>query len=268
MALTTAVDLKAVAKVLEGYTIVRKNPLMICIADDSYVTVASFGAVVCWNYTPTEDPPVTRRILDAGIAAGDGVYSIDDRARDVLAVDASAKADEALFDVIRLADASPDRVYIVSLALAQSLALERVELDVERILRGLVTILEDLRDDGKIRVRNTELLKTIGFSMGVQAEVMSGLSLLDRPAETWESETLHKLFDRMYDYFDIAQRRAALERKVDFIENSVAVIMDVVNSRKSHRLETIVILLIAWEVLQPLLFKLGIWPYTPAVAGS
>lgn len=255
MCLTSAVDLKAVAKALEGYSLIRKNPLIVRLDENSYVTVVSFGAVVFWNYTPKEDPPVLRRILDAG------KYSIDERARDSLSVNTSAGVDETLFDEIRLADASPDRIYLVSFAFAQSLALERVELDVERILSGLVPILQDLREDGAIRTRSRDLLQTIGFSMSVQADVMSGLSLLDRPPETWEVESLNKLFDRLTDYFDIPQRRAALTSKGDFIENSVSVIMDVVNSRKSHRLEIIVIALIAWEVMQPLLRSAGIWPF-------
>lgn len=258
MCLTTAVDLKAVAKALEGYTVLRKNPLIVAIDDRSFVTVVSFGAVVFWNYVPKEDPPVLRRILDAG------KYTIDDRARDRLEVNAAAGVDEALFDEIKLADASLDRVYLVSFAFAQSLALERVEYDVERILTGLVDILQDLREDGRVRATSATLLQTIGFSMSVQAEVMSGLSLLDRPPETWESESLNKLFDRLYDHFDIAQRRAALERKVDFIENSVSVIMDVVNNRKSHRLESIVILLIAVEVIPTLLKAVGLWPVVGA----
>lgn len=254
MALTTGVDLKAVAKALEGYTVVRGNPLIVSLGKDSYVIVAAFGAVVFWNYAPVgEDPPVLRRILDAG------VWETDDRARDSLTVQPAAGADEITFNEVRLADAGIDRVYLVAQAFAQSLSLERVELDVERILAGLVPLLADLREDGIISMGSRKLLQKVGFSMAVQAEVLSGLAILDRPAETWDNEQAAKLFDRLTDHFDIPQRRAALETKVEFIKSSLSVIMDVVNNSKSHRLEIIIIALIAWEVILPLLQHLGLW---------
>jgi len=253
MCLTTSVDLRAVGKALEGYTIVRKNPLIVQVDADSWVTVVSFGAVVFWNYQPNEDPPILQRILDSSRAG------IDDRARDRLTVEIVPGTDEALFDVLKLSDASADRVYLVSFAFAQSLAMERVELEVERILAGLVSQIEDLRRNGRIRTRTRALLQTIGFSMGVQAEILAGLSLLDTPPETWESESLNRLYARLYDYFDIATRRGALERKVDFIEKSVSVVMDVLNARKSHQLEWIVIVLIAVEVVPFLIKEVGPW---------
>lgn len=250
MCLTGAIDLKATTKVLAGYEIVRKNPLMLKIADDAYVSIVSFGAIVLWNLKADQQAELLKTVLEAS------QVGVDQRACDSLIVNPSAGKDEPLFNEVLLTDESLDRIYLVSFAFAQSLVLERVELDIERIIKGLSPILADLRKSGQVHAHSRTLLQTIGFSMASEQELMSGLLLLDRPPETWESEALNRLYERLYDYFDITTRQAALERKVSFVDNSVSVVMDIVNSRHSVRLEWIVIVLIALEVL-PEMIRIG-----------
>lgn len=243
MCLTGAVDLKATAKALESSEIIRRNPLIIKTGDNAFISILSFGAIIFWNTKADEHADLLKTITEISQTA------VDQRVRDQLWVDPTAGKDEPLFNEVLLADASADRIYLVSFAFAQSVVLERVELDVELILKNLEPLLIDLKEDGHIKAASKTLLQTIGFSMSSQQELMSGLLLLDRPAETWESESLSRLYERLYDYFDIATRQAALEQKVDFIKSSVSVLMDIVNARHSVRLEWIVIILIALEVI-------------------
>lgn len=247
ISLTRSLDMKKVAGLFPDLNIVWKNPLIVETDTKSYLAITSFGAVAFWNYNQQRDQALLKRIVDQTSA------ETDPRTSDSIRVDPEAGHDEATFEEIRLCDASAERIFIVLFCICQSAALERVELEFDRILEELEPIIKELRHQGNIKAGSKQLLKTVGFSMDMQSEVMSGLSLLDRPGETWESEALDRLYDKLFDYFDVATRRSALYRKIDFIENTCSVIMGVIDSRTSTMLEIVIIVLIAFEVLMAFL---------------
>jgi uncharacterized Rmd1/YagE family protein len=133
--------------------------------------------------------------------------------------------------------------------LAQSVALDHLERETDSVLQGFTRYLDDLRDRGRIRMSGRRILKTIGFSMQVRFSVLNNLALFDKPAETWDSESLEDLYREMQDFFDIAERQEVLSTKLDFINENTRMLLEVLSSRKSHYLEWIVIILIFIEII-------------------
>jgi uncharacterized Rmd1/YagE family protein len=89
----------------------------------------------------------------------------------------------------------------------------------------------------------------VGFTLAVREAILAKLSLFDDPAETWRSERLARLHSLLYDHFDIQKRLASLQEKVTFLADLNLTLMNLLQSRTSHRLEWIVILLIVIEVI-------------------
>jgi uncharacterized Rmd1/YagE family protein len=85
--------------------------------------------------------------------------------------------------------------------------------------------------------------------MQVRFSVLNNLALFDKPAETWDSESLEDLYREMQDFFDIAERQEVLSTKLDFINENTRMLLEVLSSRKSHYLEWIVIILIFIEII-------------------
>ena len=85
--------------------------------------------------------------------------------------------------------------------------------------------------------------------MEVRAAVLDNLTLFDDPPETWESESLAHLDSALYDQFDLEERLGAIKEKLAYLHDTGATFLGLLDTRKNHRLEWIIILLILVEIL-------------------
>jgi uncharacterized Rmd1/YagE family protein len=79
--------------------------------------------------------------------------------------------------------------------------------------------------------------------------VLENLTLFDDPPESWESESLAHLDSALFDQFDLEERINAINQKLVYLKDAGSTLMEVLTNRKSVRLEWIVIVLIAIEVV-------------------
>jgi len=79
--------------------------------------------------------------------------------------------------------------------------------------------------------------------------VLDNLTLFDDPPETWESESLAHLDSALYDQFDLEERLGAIKEKLAYLHDTGATFLGLLETRKNHRLEWIIILLILVEIL-------------------
>jgi uncharacterized Rmd1/YagE family protein len=82
--------------------------------------------------------------------------------------------------------------------------------------------------------------------------VLANLTLFDRPPEAWESEAIERLDNLLYDHFDLEERVSAITQKLAFLNDLNDTFLEVLNHRKSVRLEWIVVILILVEVVMGL----------------
>jgi uncharacterized Rmd1/YagE family protein len=85
--------------------------------------------------------------------------------------------------------------------------------------------------------------------MEVRAAVLDNLTLFDDPPDTWESESLAHLDGALYDQFDLEERLGAIKEKLAYLQDAGATFLGLLDTRKNHRLEWIIILLILVEIV-------------------
>jgi uncharacterized Rmd1/YagE family protein len=117
-------------------------------------------------------------------------------------------------------------------------------------------VVRDLAERGRFTLSYREALKLIGFTLTVREAVLQDLTLFDDPPETWESESLARLDGALFATFDLEERLRAIQQKLAYLSDAGARIMGVLTTRKNFRLEWIVIILIALEMVVFLLDKL------------
>jgi uncharacterized Rmd1/YagE family protein len=205
------------------YPVLSVNPLVLEPQRGAWVYVEKFGAVVYWNC-----PGALMEALDRDFQNLQGVGERVEHTRDELRVRVGAEADCVGFNDVSLRELRLDTLKIVSLALAQSVALEHLELAVQ------------------------EALKIVGFAMDVRAEVLDNLTLFDDPPETWESEALAHLDSALFNHFDLEERTGAIQQKLAYLADAGARLMDLLATRRAHLLEWIIILLILFEIVMAL----------------
>jgi uncharacterized Rmd1/YagE family protein len=226
------------------YPVLAADPLVLEPVRGSYVVLSKFGVLVLWNC----GPDVKEEIL-AEVAKQPGAGKPYDNVTDHLDVLVGSAENTVTFSQVGLRELTLDKLKILSLALAQSVALDRIELEVVQALANVEPAVADLKRDGRLRLSQKEVLRAVGFTLEVRAAVLASLTLFDKPPETWESEILERLDSQLYDFFDLEERLAAVKEKVAYLTDINTTLMTVLAHRKDVRLEWTIIILIAVEVV-------------------
>jgi len=237
------IDLKAFRRRNAEYPVLAADPLIFEPLRGSFLVVTKFGALVFWNCPE----PLQRTVLaDARALMGD---SQAERMEDWLDVLVGAGENAVTFNEVRLKELSLDRISIISLAFAQSVALDHIEREVAAALSRFEPVVADIHHTGKLRLSVRQVLKAVGFSLQVRSIVLANLTLFDKPPETWESEMLERLDSQLYDFFDLEERLSAINQKVAYFTDMSSIFMNLLSDRRSVQLELAILVLILIEVV-------------------
>jgi uncharacterized Rmd1/YagE family protein len=242
----STIDEELVRNKFEDYSIEFLDPLIIKIDESHRVMITSFGAIVFFPFEEAIAKLVSSKIIET---LKDPF--VEKEVEDRLIVEIGANEDQFFHHEIHLkeSDSTPIRLRIIAMLLAQSVALDHLERETDSALHGFTQYLQDLREQGKIRMSARKILKNIGFAMQIRFMVLNNVALFDKPAETWDNEFIETLYQELLDFFDIAERQEVLSTKLDFISENTRIVFEVLSSRKSHNLEWIVIILIGIEII-------------------
>jgi uncharacterized Rmd1/YagE family protein len=75
------------------------------------------------------------------------------------------------------------------------------------------------------------------------------VEVVDKPELLWEHPGLERFYERLLDEFEIRERHVALERKLDLVSRTAQTVLELLQARRSFRLEWYVVLLILLEIL-------------------
>lgn len=153
------------------------------------------------------------------------------------------------FREVQLQNLSVEHIKVVSETFGQSLALNRCQNSVQELFSQCRPLAQELQNKGNIHLANREILKLVGRILSLREETLSKLALIDAPLEAWQSERLTRLHSQLYDRFNVKQRLATLETKLDYLLSLNETLMNLIRHQESHRLEWIIILLIVIEVI-------------------
>ena len=238
------IDLKAFCTSNTHHRILGTTPLVLEPQKGSYVFLARFGGVVFWYC-----PEMLIRQIHEELKTLLALDHLEERARDFLKVRIGAADDSVGFSEVELRELTLEKLRIVSLTLAQSVALDHFEGAVSKAMARFQPVVKALNQSGKLALSHREVLKFIGFAMEVRAAVLDNLTLFDDPPETWESESLAHLDIALYAQFDLEERLRAIREKLIYLQDAGATCLGLLDTRMNLRLEWIVILLILIETL-------------------
>ena len=221
---------------------------------DKFAVAFDFGAVVFLNVSGEERSRVLAEIR-AKVAT--------DEPHNPLEEDYIVQLDPTLathaqvgFERVMLRALSPGAVEIIARLLAQSVALDYYEEDWQEIQKALHEQTEHVASRGRLRGRKRDLTRFVASTLSSKNQMIAGLALLDKPAATWEDEALDTLYRALRSELEIEERARALEHKLNIIQDSLEIFLDIEQARHSHVLEIIIIALILFEVVMTVVDKL------------
>lgn len=137
---------------------------------------------------------------------------------------------------------------LVSIVLAKSVALEKVEEQLEKILDRIESMIDRL-EKGNLRFSDKELAKATARIMRHEYNSISYIMILDRPDITWLNSNAAEFYDKMSEFFELNDRFEILKSKTDILGNIIDGFSSISHSIRSIFIEWVVVILIVLEVV-------------------
>lgn len=137
----------------------------------------------------------------------------------------------------------------ISYALAQSIKLEAFEDAIQAAVRTNSSLPHEIAMRGEISLSRRAIFKRMGEIFIARSSINLNIEYLDTPEFFWRNPSLEPYYIMAKKYLDIPSRVMALNQKLDVLQE----LLDILNSQVQHRhsslLESIIILLIAVEII-------------------
>ncbi len=226
------------------------QPLAFKYGDAGFVAIFRYGVIATVGLSPIEEDEIIRG-LGPRVHAPVGFQ--EEETLDIRVDEAAEEQIGAGGRSVIIKRASPDNLLVICDVLAKSVALAGHERQVSTVFDAMEPFARRLAEKGTTNASRSAMRQLIGKALLVQHVVADRVAIHDQPDVLWERSDLSRLYSRLQDEFEIVERGETLNRKLDLINDTASVLADLLDTEKSHMLEIIIILLIAFEILSSLM---------------
>jgi uncharacterized Rmd1/YagE family protein len=221
------------------------TPLAVRVGRQGLAVVFRYGVVVFLGLTADQEAEFLERL--SGRTAG----KITPREEEWAKVQVAREGEEPIpvGGPIQVREMSLERLLVVSDALAKSVVLGRDEREVANVFDTIEPFARELATSGQSSRSRTNLLKLLGNSLLVQHRVSGRVAVDEKPDVLWDRPDLERLYSRLEDEYELSERVEILEHKLEVISDTATTLADIIDAKRSLRLELIVIFLIAFEII-------------------
>jgi uncharacterized Rmd1/YagE family protein len=225
--------------------VLSSTPLAIRIGQTGLAVVFRYGAVVMLGLTADQEGELLERLHSR--CAG----KISPYEEEWAKVQVAREGGEPIpaGGPILVQDMSLQRLLVVADTLAKSVVLANDEKEVANVFDTIEPFARELAASGQTSKSRTDLLKLLGSSLLVQQHVAGCVAVDEKPDVLWDRPDLERLYARLEDEYELSERVEILNRKLEVISDTATTLADILEAKRSLRLELIVIFLIAFEII-------------------
>ncbi len=230
---------------LKSDSVVSTVPLTYRHGKDGVVTLFRYGVAVLMCLTPAEEAEVLRSL------SGRLIRPVEPREEEIAQITIAPDKDDQVLPggPIVLKDATPEHLVVIADALSKSVVLARDEREVAAVFEVVEPFARQLAEKGRTSSGRRAILKHIGNALLVRQRVSGRVAVTDKPDVVWDRPDLDRLYARLEDEYELKERAEALTRKLSVIAETAEVLTDIIDTGRSLRLEIIIVVLIAVELL-------------------
>ncbi len=203
-----------------------------------------YGGVVFWDYSKK----LENQILSQIVEFGEGPTSTLESDEFSYQIAKNIPKTTLQNDVIKLCSNRIFEKLTISFGFSQSVKLETFEQTLERTVKQTKALPEDLAKHGKISLSRREISKKMGRLFLVRNDINLHTEILGMPDFFWEYPEYESLYTMVSKNLDVPQRVELLNRRLDMIQELLAMLGDELNHQHSSLLEWIIIILISVEI--------------------
>lgn len=224
--------------------ILSRDPTTIAMHGDGFVVLFRFGVAVFFNTTlesenefltelqPFVDNPITTSNVESLEVMVDSV--------------ADERVDGQRFI---LHDLSVPRLQVVADVLAKSVFLDDYEQTTASAFDRIQPLAERMHSTGRLQGQARNLLRHIGEVLQLQHRMIARAQVGEKPEVLWNHPELDRLWHHLESEYEIGERQLALERKLELINSTAETLLDLLQDRRTLRVEWYIVLLIVIEIV-------------------
>src|SRR6202166_953874 len=230
---------------LERDGVVSTVPLTYRFGKDGLVTLFRYGVAVLIGLAPAEEDELLQSLSSRLIRP------VAPREEEIAHIVIVPEKDDQILPggPITLKAVTPEHLVVIADALSKSVVLARDEREVSAVFELVEPFARQLAEKGRTSGGRRANLKHIGNALLVQHRVSGRVAVADKPDVLWDLPDLERLYARLEDEYDLKERAEALTRKLSVIAETAEVLTDIIDTRRSLRLEIVIVVLIAVEVV-------------------
>jgi required for meiotic nuclear division protein 1 len=233
-------DLRALGKAER----LADGPLAIPVRGGGVAVLFRYGAAVLFDVTPGEQTAFWEQIRPLVIQPFSEVETEE------VAIRIENEAREGFHDsAVVLQDCSIERMQIVADILSKSMILAMYEGKVNRDFDRIEPFALNLERRSRGGRDARELLSHIGGALLSEQKMVGRVQVDDKPELIWDRPDLERLFLRLEDEYEISERYAALNQKLELISRTAETVLELLQHRRSMRVEWYIVILIVLEIL-------------------
>jgi uncharacterized Rmd1/YagE family protein len=230
---------------LERDGVVSTVPLTYRFGQDGLVTLFRYGVAVLIGLAGAEEDEVLRSLT------GRLVRPVEPREEEIAHIVVVPEKDDQILPggPITLKAVTPEHLVVIADALSKSVVLARDERAVAAVFELIEPFARKLAENGRATGGRRAVLKHIGNALLVQHRVSGRFAVTEKPDVVWDRPDLDRLYARLEDEYELKERAEVLTRKLAVIAETAEVLTDIIDTRRSFRLEIIIVVLIAVELV-------------------
>jgi len=230
---------------LEHDGVVSTAPLTFKFGSEGVVTLFRYGVAVFMGLTAAQEGEILRRLQPRLIRP------VTPPEEETALVEIAPDKDEQILPggPIMLKTLTPDHLIVIADALSKSVVLARDEREVAAVFELTEPFARQLAEHGRAAAGRRTILKQIGNDLLVQHRVSGRVAVAEKPDVVWDRPDLDRLYGRLEAEYELKERAEVLTRKLAVIADTAEVLTDIIDTKRSLRLEIIIVILIAFELV-------------------
>jgi uncharacterized Rmd1/YagE family protein len=234
------IDLRSLAAVER----LAADPVVLAAGTCGIAVLFRYGAVVLFDVAPLEEGELLRQLLPLVTQP----YLTPETESLSIRIDPNSR-EGMEGNLLYLADSALERFQLVADILSKSTVLAMYEAKVSRSFDLIEPFARDLERNSRIGRTAGELLQQIGGALLSEHNLVGRVEVVDKPEIIWDHPDLERLYVRLEDEFEIRERHLALERKLDLVSRTAQTVLELLQNRRTLRLEWYVVVLILVEIV-------------------
>lgn len=137
---------------------------------------------------------------------------------------------------------------IICFVIAKSVALERIEERIDLVFDEVEILIGNL-GKGKLELPDRDMARLASSILSFKFTSIAHIMVLDKPDITWDNAETDQLYTTMARMFELSQRYLEIKHKSETLLDMTDVFTSLSHARRAARLEWIIIILIAIEIV-------------------